>query len=385
MKKKRILIIHHRSQYGGAPRSLIENLKFLKKNKKLQIDIICPFGEVFDRIKKIGFMPIPTIGVPIFDNSNYGYYRKFRWLILIREFYFLICFLYTLGNIKKKYDIIHLNEILCFPIIPILKKKFLCKIIVHQRTRLNKDKSLRIKWMNNVLKKNVYKIISIDKDCKKTLGSKLQKKSCIILNSISEKKTKKIKRKNIKTIFGFVGQLNESKGIKKLIKAFKNFNKDKRVELKIYSPFPKFNLKNIILNIFNIRKDFYLFYKAENLINYKNIKFMGYESNLANVYQNIDVLIFPNEDYAIGRPVFEAGYFGIPSIIAHKNENSEYLLNGKTGFIVNPNTSENLFKCILKINNRKKINRLGNEALKLCNKNFSSKDNTNKIVKLYLS
>ncbi len=31
MKKKRILIIHHRSQYGGAPRSLIENLNILKK------------------------------------------------------------------------------------------------------------------------------------------------------------------------------------------------------------------------------------------------------------------------------------------------------------------------------------------------------------------
>ena len=31
MKKKRILIIHHRSQYGGAPRSLIENLNMSKK------------------------------------------------------------------------------------------------------------------------------------------------------------------------------------------------------------------------------------------------------------------------------------------------------------------------------------------------------------------
>ena len=33
MKKKRILIIHHRSQYGGAPRSLIKILIF--KNIKI--------------------------------------------------------------------------------------------------------------------------------------------------------------------------------------------------------------------------------------------------------------------------------------------------------------------------------------------------------------
>ena len=247
MKKKKILIIHHRSQYGGAPRSLIENLNFFKKNKNLTIDIVCPLGEVYSKIKKIGFVPISTVGVPIFDNSNYGYYKNLRWLILLREFYFLICFLFTLRNIKNNYDIIHINEILCFPIIPILKK-ISCKIIVHQRTRLIKNNSLRIKWMNKILKKNVFKIISIDKDCQKTLSSVLKKKSTIILNCISGKKLKKILEKKI--TYGFVGQLNESKGIKKLIKAFKLLNKNKNIELKIYSPFPKFNLKNFILDFF---------------------------------------------------------------------------------------------------------------------------------------
>lgn len=112
---------------------------------------------------------------------------------------------------------------------------------------------------------------------------------------------------------------------------------------------------------------------------------MGYKKNLANVYNNIDVLIFPNEDYAIGRPVFEAGYFGIPSIIAHKKNNSEYLLNGQTGFVVNPNTPDNILKNILKINDKKKINKFGNKALKLSRKNFSVRKNTKKIINLYFS
>ena len=369
MKNKRILIIHHRSQYGGAPKSLIENLNFYKKIKNLKIDIICPLGEVFSRIKKIGFNTISTFGVPIFDNSNYGYYKNLRWLILIREFYFLICFLYTLRKIKNEYDVIHINEILCFPIIPILKKKFSCKIIIHQRTKLYKKKSFRVEWMNKILRKYVFKIISIDKDCQETLSSSLKKKSTIIHNCMSTKKTSRNNRKKI--IYGFVGQLNESKGIKKLIKAFKFLKKNQNVELKIYSPFPKFKLKNLILDFLNIRKDFYLFYKSEKLSDYKNIRFMGYKKKLESIYNNIDVLMFPNEDYAVGRPVFEAGYFGIPSIIAHKKNNSEYLLDGKTGFIVNPNTPENILNNILKINNKKKINKFGNNALKLSKKNFS--------------
>ena len=127
MKKKRILIIHHRSQYGGAPRSLIENLNILKKYKNLEIDIICPYGDVYNKIKKIGYSPIGTQGVPIFDNSNFGYYKNFRWLILLREIYFLFCFILTINYIKKTYDIIHLNEILCFPVLSILKKNLIVK------------------------------------------------------------------------------------------------------------------------------------------------------------------------------------------------------------------------------------------------------------------
>ena len=111
---------------------------------------------------------------------------------------------------------------------------------------------------------------------------------------------------------------------------------------------------------------------------------MGYKRNLSNIYNNIDVLVFPSEDYAIGRPVFEAGYFGIPSIVAHKKKNSEYLLNGKTGFIVNPNTPENILKNILKINNKKKINKFGKKALDLSRKNFSVKKNTKKILLIYI-
>jgi len=389
MKKRRVLIIHHRSQYGGAPRSLIENLNYFKKDRNLKIDIICPKGEVFYKIEKLGFNIIPTKGVPIFDNSNFGYYKKLRWLILIREIYFLIYFLFTFRNIKENYDIIHLNEILCFPIIPYLKKKFSCKIITHQRTKLSTKNSLRIKWMNSILKKNVFKIICIDKDCQLSLHSSLRNKSVIILNCISKKNEKKNRsinrfKKDLIT-FGFVGQLNESKGIKKLIKAFKLLSENKNIELKIYSPFPIFNLKNLILNYLNIRKDFYLFYKRENLVKYKNIKFMGYIKSLEKVYKNIDVLVFPNEDYAIGRPVFEAGYYGIPSLVAHKHKKSEYLINGKTGYIINPNTPENLLKNIKKINNKKTINKFGAQALKLSKQNFSVSKNSKKIVNLYFS
>lgn len=388
MNKKKILIIHHRSQYGGAPKSLIENLKFLQQSKNLEIDIICPFGDVYKRLSKMKINLIKTYGVPLFDNSNYGYYKNLRWLIILRELYFFLLFYWTLIKIKKNYDLIHINEILCFPIIPILKKKFNTKIVIHQRTKVKKNKSIRIKWMNKILEKYVDKIISIDSVCKDSLNKKLIKKTVIIHNSLDSTNIKKQKIKHDKNqiIFGFVGQLTDSKGIKKLIYSFLDVLKlYKNIELKIYSPTPQKRILNQILSFLKIRSDFYEFYIKEKLYNFKKIKFMGYKKNLNKIFNHIDILIFPNEDHAIGRPVFEAGFYSTPAIAAYSKKISEYIIHNKTGYTYYPNEKRELKKQILNIVKKKKFKSLGKHAFKLSSKNFSLKKNSKKLKDLYLN
>ena len=388
MNKKKILIIHHRSQDGGAPKSLIEKLKFLQQSKNLEIDIICPFGDVYKRLSKMKINLIKTYGVPLFDNSNYGYYKNLRWLIILRELYFFLLFYWTLIKIKKNYDLIHINEILCFPIIPILKKKFNTKIVIHQRTKVKKNKSIRIKWMNKILEKYVDKIISIDSACKDSLNKKLIKKTVIIHNSLDSTNIKKQKIKHDKNqiIFGFVGQLTDSKGIKKLIYSFLDVLKlYKNIELKIYSPTPQKRILNQILSFLKIRSDFYEFYIKEKLYNFKKIKFMGYKKNLNKIFNHIDILIFPNEDHAIGRPVFEAGFYSTPAIAAYSKKISEYTIHNKTGYTSYPNEKRELKKQILNIVKKKKFKSLGKHAFKLSSKNFSLKKNSKKLKDLYLN
>ena len=389
MHKKKILIIHHRSQYGGAPKSLIENLKFLQHSKNLEIDIICPYGDVYKRLSKMKFNLIKTYGVPLFDNSNFGYYKNVRWVIFLREFYFFLLFSITLFKIIKNYDLIHINEILCFPIIPILKKKFNAKIVVHQRTKLKKNNSMRVKWMNRILNKYVDKIISIDQACKASLNKKLIKKTVIIYNSLDITKIKKKKfkkKKKNKIVFGFVGQLTDSKGIKKLIFSFLDILKIyKNIELKIYSPIPQRKIINQILDFLKIRSDFYKFYIKEKLYDLKKIKFMGYKKNLNKVFSHIDVLVFPNEDHAIGRPVFEAGFYSTPSIAAYSEKKSEYIIHNKTGYTYYPNEKEKLKKQILNVIEKKRFKSMGKYAFKLSNKNFSLKANSKKLEDVYLN
>jgi len=154
--KKKILFIHHHKHIGGSSKSLIQIIQILKQ--KYYIEMICPQGSAFDNFKKLNIKIYDFIGVPSFDNSFYGYYKNFRWLLILREIFFYITFIMQLKKIKSNYDIVHINEITAFPILKIIKKRFNCKIIIHQRVTL-KTSGITIKWMNNILKKYSDKII----------------------------------------------------------------------------------------------------------------------------------------------------------------------------------------------------------------------------------
>ena len=95
-----------------------------------------------------------------FDNTDIGYYRGFRWLILLREFFICFSHFLTISEIKKKnedIDIIHVNEITAVPTIFILRFFFKIPIILHVRTVFKKDNffgKLIIKYIKKSVKNN---------------------------------------------------------------------------------------------------------------------------------------------------------------------------------------------------------------------------------------
>ena len=112
--------------------SLSENLYILKDS--VDIYILCPKGSANDFYRSITPNVIDTLGLSKFDNTAYSYYKGFRWLILIREIFYIPFTFISIIYLKIKYrdfDIIHTNEIT--DIIPALLCKifFKSKHIVH--------------------------------------------------------------------------------------------------------------------------------------------------------------------------------------------------------------------------------------------------------------
>ena len=112
-------------------------------------------------------------------------------------------------------------------------------------------------------------------------------------------------------------------------------------------------------------------------VNSKNIINLGHLENLENFYNKIDVLCFPSYLNALGRQIFEAAYYKIPSIVCLKKNISDSFLNKKTGLSYkNPGSLKDL-ELLIKFfyTDRNQVIKMGLNANKLILKKFNAKKN----------
>lgn len=143
----------------------------------------------------------------------------------------------------------------------------------------------------------------------------------------------KKKKKEDKIIFGFVGGIYKHKGIDILIEAFNNIDY-RNVELRIYGRCNSIYLKNLKKKIKN-----------------PNIKFMGQFEDVKEPYSEIDILVVPSIWPETGGPlvVKEAFATKTPVIASNIGCIPEFVEDGKTGLLFEPNSPNDLYKKIIKI------------------------------------
>ena len=110
----------------------------------------------------------------------------------------------------------------------------------------------------------------------------------------------------------------------------------------------------------------------------------GFVDDVQSIYADLDVLCFPSHLNAAGRPVFEAAFYGVPSIVAVKDPPPDTIVDGETGICIDKpdgrliaNAIERLFK------NREELEFLGNNAKMLAHQNFDIKKNADALLQVY--
>lgn len=146
---------------------------------------------------------------------------------------------------------------------------------------------------------------------------------------------KKKEKNTNKIIFGFVGGIAKHKGVHVLIDAFMHVPEDK-AELRIYgsyNPSSKY-VKELL----------------EKTKNKKNIKFVGRFEDVKDPYSEIDVLVFSSIWYENCPLVLaEARATRTPVIASNLGAIPEFVEDGKTGLLFEPNNPKDLYEKIMYI------------------------------------
>lgn len=391
----RVLYLHPAGTFGGASKSLLELYTAAKKLEDIDATILTPHGTAAKAFKSAGMNVFETIGLAQFDHTRFGYYRNLRWLILLRELFYLPFTLAVLLKIRRtcqSFNLIHVNEITLLPSAYLAKWVFKLPMIFHIRSVQHPNQQgMRTKFVFNRLTKLANKVICIDETVRSSLPQWID--SVVIHNSISIESSNIVKSQpRDKLAIGMAGVLLRSKGVYEFLEAAKILVKEKNRDVHFIvageNARDTGGMRQWLLKKLGFYEDVLSEskrYVRENTLE-QNIIFSGFLTDIRVFYPEIDVLCFPSHLNACGRPVFEAALFGIPSIVAIRDPLEDAIIDGVTGLAIDRPAVTLLANAIdTLIVNHDLRKKLGEQAKVWANAHFNIDKSVKTLVEVYFS
>ena len=336
-----------------------------------------------------------------FDHTRHGRYRGTRWFIALREILLLPLTIFCVVSFSRKVadvDLIHLNEIT--GIIPAICLK-LClhvPLIVHVRANMgSQKKGLRSKLLWHLASRYVRTVICIDETVKSTIPSGIE--AHVVHNTLDVSSLEKTSNPQSANVYrrasadtvniGIVGTIIRVKGVFEFVEAaFQVCGLRKDVKF--------FVVGAGVRKLGPIRSRFYsalrLTEDAEAAIRSRiagsefsdRILMTGHVDDISSIYKGLDILCFPSHYDAPGRPIFEAAYFGKPSIVAIDNPLPDTLIDNVTGVAIRAKDVVSLKDAILRLVDDKDLrSRMGAAAKQLALSGFEPRANSTRVLALY--
>ena len=182
------------------------------------------------------------------------------------------------------------------------------------------------------------------------------------ITSIDENDVKAIIEKyeipNDKKILGFIGRLDEQKGIIPFINELSKHKEDFKASkiLLVGSGSQENEVKKLIKK-----------YDLEDLF-----ILTGFQENIKNFYPIIDVFFLPSLYEGLPMVLLEAMSFRLPIVSMNVGSISEVIKNNKTGYLINSGDYKEFVTKLKEIKSDKKaMNEIGKNAFKYVNENYN--------------
>jgi glycosyltransferase involved in cell wall biosynthesis len=375
--------------FGGSSRSLAEAVRGFPE--KVEAHFLTPRGTVEPRFAALGDV-LSVSGLSQFDNTQYSHYRGWRWLVMLRELWHLPATFRSIRKARRKWrniDVIHVNEFTGILPMWLARRAFRVPVVVHARSVSRLDQGARrSRFVANMLRQHAAQVIAIDETVRASLPEDLP--VTVIHNAFTPKAegaadpavvaAEQAARPGALRL-GFVGNLLRVKGIEDLVEAAARVKAQSGdVQYFVYGDDARTSrsLRARVLELFGLNQNI----KAQVLDKIKDLgleqdfHMAGFVGDVAQVYRQMDVLCFPSHFNAPGRPVFEAAFFGVPSIVAVTDPTPDTLVPGETGLAVPPHQPDDLARAILACaEDRDRTRAMGEKARALAERNFSVERN----------
>jgi glycosyltransferase involved in cell wall biosynthesis len=300
--------------------------------------------------------------------------------------------LWKIKRLRINFDLIHVNEITLLPVGVIAKFLLRIPVVFHIRSLQRKgERSYRTKCVFKLLEKYADGVICIDQTVQRSIPDWIE--SNVVHNGIVIARAD-----NIKPLFprkltiGMAGVLIRSKGVYEFIEAAKILLLDRKHDLEfVIAGENARDAKGIVgwlYKQFGFSEDVFSDIKKYTIDNglADRIRLTGLVKDIRPMYQSLDILCFPSYLNACGRPVFEAAFYGVPSIVAINNPLEDAIIHDVTGIVISHPNSELLANAIEKlVVNPDDITRLGERARCWAEKFFLVDSSAESTVEIYCS
>lgn len=386
-----VLYVHHAAPFGGASRSLLELIQSFPAGA-VQPMVLTRSGQFQQILEDAGVAVLGCGGVSQFDNTRYSHYRGWRWLVLLRELAYLPSTLRGLLAARREWgrvDLVHINDLTLLPAIWLARHLFGCPVIVHVRSVQQPLRGWRGRLVSSVLRNNAARLIAIDETVKASLDPSLD--AAVIHNGlrVAMDNAASPPARNAKFTVGMVGGLSRAKGCLEFIEAAalcRAQGADIRFVFVGQSMRRRSALRDFVLRRLGLSQEIEEELKAriETLALADAVEFWPFTTDLEKVYRQFDVVCFPSHFDAPGRPVFEAAFFGVPSIAAVTQPMGDTIVDGVTGLAVRPREPRQLAEAILSLYaNPERRAELGRNAAQLARTHFDADGNAMKVLGVY--
>ncbi len=344
----RVLYVHHAGAVGGASNSLRYLIQSFPAGT-VEPYVLCPPGTALEAFRKAGIQTTPISGVSLFGSAPGIPLRGLRLITLLRDLRYMANGRLILRTIEHfRPDVVHLNER------SMLHTAFLAKnaglpVVMHARLPSERDTRWVHDWGVRLTNKYVDMLIAIDESVRNSLREvkrckvvynplRLDERDCRPADNSDQSELDSSEKVTRVT---YLSWLQVQKGVWDLLLAAARLKhrQDIRFQFAGTNSRPrKFHESlfgracrqlDLVQDMETRMQDFI---DQEGL--HSTVTLLGHVSDVNDLFHNTEILAFPSHLNGPSRSVFEAGVYGIPSIVALRDRVQDIVEDGVTGLVI---------------------------------------------------